>query len=89
VTDTAATRKAYNEFMMGPAREAPPISKTRSGAPRTSIQSVERDPDFALAHATLSFVSMNIHFQFDPQRTWLQQADNHCRRALALRPDTT
>jgi tetratricopeptide (TPR) repeat protein len=29
---------------------------------------------------------MNMHFQFDPQRTWLQQAEDHCRRALALDP---
>ena len=34
----------------------------------------------------LSFVSMNMHFEFDPQRTWLQQAEEHCRRALALDP---
>jgi Tfp pilus assembly protein PilF len=49
-------------------------------------RAVERDPDFALAHATLSLVSMDMHFQFDPQRTWLQQAEDHCRRALALDP---
>jgi len=29
---------------------------------------------------------MNIHFEFDPQRTRLQQAEHHCRRALALDP---
>ena len=29
---------------------------------------------------------MNMHFQFDPQRTWLQQAEDHCRLALALDP---
>ena len=25
---------------------------------------------------------MNLHFQFDPQRMWLQQAEDHCRLAL-------
>jgi hypothetical protein len=45
---------------------------------------VERDPNFALAHATLSFVSMNIHFQFDPQRMWLQQA--RCATELGAGP---
>ena len=45
---------------------------------------VERDPSFALAHAALSFVSMNIHIGFDPQRKWLQQAEDHCNRALSL-----
>jgi tetratricopeptide (TPR) repeat protein len=29
---------------------------------------------------------MNINFQFDSQRTWLQQAEDHCRLALALDP---
>ena len=34
----------------------------------------------------LSLVSMDMHFHFDPQRTWLQQAEDHCHRALALDP---
>jgi hypothetical protein len=29
---------------------------------------------------------MNMHFQFDSHRTWLQQAEDHCRLALALDP---
>ena len=29
---------------------------------------------------------MDMHFHFDPQRTWLQQAEDHCRRALSLDP---
>ena len=63
------------------------MSRKRCGAPRSICRSaVERDPEFALAHATLSFVSMNIHFEFDPQRTWLQRAEDHCRLALALDP---
>jgi tetratricopeptide (TPR) repeat protein len=47
---------------------------------------VKRDPEFALAHATLSLVSMNIHFGLDSHRTWLQRAEDHCRQALALDP---
>lgn len=57
----------------------------RSAAEHLS-RAVERDPEFALAHARLSLVSMDMHFHFDPQRTWLQQAEDHCRRALALDP---
>ena len=49
-------------------------------------RAVERDPNFALAHATLSLVSMNVHLQFDPQRSWLQTAEDHCRTALTLDP---
>jgi len=49
-------------------------------------KAVEIDPDFALAHATLSYVSMNLHFEFDPQHVWLKKVEHHCRRALELDP---
>ena len=78
--------EAYNEFMMGLRESSSDQQDTLWSAAEHLSRAVERDQDFALAHATLSFVSMNIHFQFDPQRTWLQQAENHCRRALALDP---
>ena len=42
-------------------------------------RAVARDPAFALAHATLAMVAMDIHFHFDPQRTWLRQAEDHWR----------
>ena len=48
------------------------------------LRAVERDPEFALAHATLALVATNIYFEFDPQRRWLQRAEDHCRLALAL-----
>jgi tetratricopeptide (TPR) repeat protein len=47
-------------------------------------RAVELDPRFALAHATLSLVCMDMHFSFDAQRTWLNAAEEHCRLALAL-----
>jgi serine/threonine-protein kinase len=78
--------EAYNEFMMGLRGSNSDQQDTLWSAAEHLSRAVERDPDFALAHATLSFVSMNMHFQFDPQRTWLQQAEDHCRRALALDP---
>ena len=77
--------EAYNEFMAG-LRESASDRSTRSSATQHLSRAVERDPEFALAHATLSLVSMNMHFQFDAQHTWLQQAEDHCRRALALDP---
>ena len=78
--------EAYNEFMMG-LRESysDQPDRLRSAAQHLS-SAVERDPDFALAHAWLSQVSMQIHFSFDAQRTWLEQAEHHCHRALALDP---
>jgi tetratricopeptide (TPR) repeat protein len=49
-------------------------------------RAIEHDPEFALAHATLSYVSMNMYYSFDPQRTWLERAERHCRQALRLDP---
>ena len=75
---------AYREFMAG-LRDS---SVDREESLRSAIEhfsaAIQRDPDFALAHATLSFVSMHVYFQFDPRHTLLQQAEDHCSRALAL-----
>jgi serine/threonine-protein kinase len=78
--------EAYNEYMMG-LRESSSDQQDvlRSAAGHLSA-AVERDPEFGLAHATLSLVSMNMHFQFDPRHTWLQQAEEHCHKALTLDP---
>jgi serine/threonine protein kinase/Tfp pilus assembly protein PilF len=78
--------EAYSEFMAGLRESSSDEQETLRSAAEHLSGAVERDPEFALAHATLSFVSMNIHFQFDPQRTWLQRAEDHCRLALALDP---
>jgi tetratricopeptide (TPR) repeat protein len=50
-------------------------------------RALEFDPEFALAHAWLSQVSMQIYTIFDSQRIWLERAEVHCRRALALDPE--
>lgn len=78
--------EAYNEFMAGLRESSSDEQEILRSAAEHLSSAVERDPEFALAHAILSFVSMNIHFQFDPQRTWLQRAEDHCRLALALDP---
>jgi tetratricopeptide (TPR) repeat protein len=76
--------EAYDEFMIG-LRESGSGDKDilRSAAAHLT-RAIERDPRFALAHATLSLVCMDMHFSFDVQRTWLNRAEEHCRRALAL-----
>jgi hypothetical protein len=51
------------------------------------INAVTRDPAFALAHATLSFVCATRHFEFDPAGLWLEKAEFHCRRALEVDSD--
>jgi serine/threonine protein kinase len=78
--------EAYNEFMAGLRESSSDRQETLRSALVHLSKAVERDPDFALAHATLSQVSMHLHFQFDPQRALLQLAEDHCRRALALDP---
>jgi DNA-binding winged helix-turn-helix (wHTH) protein/tetratricopeptide (TPR) repeat protein len=54
---------------------------------RELTQAVEHDPEFALAHATLSHVYSGKYFGFDSRRTWLEKAEFHCRRALYLDPE--
>lgn len=78
--------EAYSEFMAGLRESFSDEQETLRSAVRHLSGAVERDPEFALAHATLSLVAMNIHFGFDPQRIWLQRAEDHCRQALALDP---
>ena len=56
------------------------------GAARHLSRAVEIDPDFALAHAWLSQVAMQIHFDFDPRQVWIEKAEQHCQRALTLDP---
>src|SRR3954454_942581 len=78
--------EAYNEFMAGLRESVSGRQDLLRSAAEHLTRAVECDPEFALAHATLSQVSMDIHFHFDPQRSWLQQAEEHCRRALELDP---
>lgn len=78
--------EAYEEFMAGLRESASDDQHVLRSAAHHLTRAVERDPEFALAHAVLSFVSMNIHFQFDSQRTWLQRAEDHCRLSLTLDP---
>lgn len=78
--------EAYNEFIAGLRDSASDSVDTLRAAAEHLSAATERDPEFALAYATLSLVSMNLHFQFDAQHTRLQQADDQCCKALALDP---
>jgi len=79
--------EAFDEFMAGLRESYSDREETLRSADQHLSKAVERDPEFALAHAWLSQVSMQIHFYFDPQRTWLEKAEHHCSRALALDPE--
>jgi len=78
--------EAFDEFVSGLRESYSDRPETlRSAVEHLSI-AVERDPEFALAHATLSYVCMHMDFEFDPQHAWLERAEHHCRVALRLDP---
>jgi tetratricopeptide (TPR) repeat protein len=78
--------EAFNEFMSGLDQSYSDREDALRSAARHLARAVECDPEFALAHATLSYVSMHIHFEFDSERSWMDKAEYHCGRALALDP---
>jgi len=75
---------AYSEFLQGYRQSFSGDLKLLQQAAQHLMNSVARDPDFALAHATLSYVCTACHFEFDPSRSWLEKAEFHCQRALQL-----
>lgn len=78
--------EAYDEFMAGLRESYSDQPETLESAIRHLSMAIERDPEFALAHAWLSYVSMNMHYTFDPRPTRLEKAEHHCRRAIMLDP---
>lgn len=75
---------AYGEFIQGYRDSYTGDRKLLEDAARHMMNAVARDPQFALAHAILSFVSTKLHFEIDPSRSWLDKAEFHCQRALEL-----
>jgi tetratricopeptide (TPR) repeat protein len=78
--------EAFDEFISGLRESYSDRQETLRSAVQHLSRAVELDPEFALAHATLSYVAMHLHFEFDPQHAWVERAERHCRRALALDP---
>jgi serine/threonine protein kinase len=78
--------QAYHEFMAGLGESYADRPETLESAIRHLSAAVARDPEFALAHAWLSYVLTTMHFSHDPRPARLEQAEHHCRRALALAP---
>ena len=78
---------AYAEFMRGYRLSSSGDPALLEEAAQRLSTAVVRDPNFALAHATLSLVCATRHFEFDPARTWLEKAEFHCRRALEVDPN--
>ena len=78
--------EAFDEFMAGLRESYSDRHETLLDAAEHLARAVEHDPEFALAHATLSYVSMHIDWEFDSEHAWLDKAEYHCGRALALDP---
>ncbi|HYM79674.1 MAG TPA: winged helix-turn-helix domain-containing protein [Candidatus Dormibacteraeota bacterium] len=78
---------AYAEFMSGYRLSATGDPSMVEKASHHLTTAVTRDPAFALAHATLSYVCAVRHFESDPSSVWLEKAEFHCRRALEIDPD--
>jgi DNA-binding winged helix-turn-helix (wHTH) protein/tetratricopeptide (TPR) repeat protein len=78
---------AYAEFVRGYGLSASGNPAHLETAAQHLTNAVSRDPNFALAHATLSIACTTRHFEFDPASAWLERAEFHCSRALDIDPD--
>jgi serine/threonine protein kinase/Flp pilus assembly protein TadD len=79
--------EAYSEFMTGLRESYLHSPEGFLSAAEHLSRAVERDPEFALAHAWLSYVSMQMNFSFEAKRSWFEKAEHHCQQALMLDPD--
>ena len=77
--------EAYDDFMVGLRESSSGKQEVLLSAADHLSSAIERDPEFALAHAWLSHVATQLYF-YNGQRSWLDKAEQHCRRALALDP---
>jgi TolB-like protein/Tfp pilus assembly protein PilF len=78
---------AYAEFMRGYRLSSSGDRWLMDEAIQCLTNAIARDPEFSLAHATLSSVCATRHFEVDPANTWLEKAEFHCGRALELDTD--
>lgn len=78
---------AYADFMRGYRLSSSGDPAHLEEATERLGNAIQRDPSFALAHATLSSVCATRHFETDPASTLLEKAEFHCARALELDPD--
>jgi DNA-binding winged helix-turn-helix (wHTH) protein/tetratricopeptide (TPR) repeat protein len=78
---------AYAEFMRGFRLSSSGDPAQIEQASQHLTNAVMRDPNFALAHATLSLACTTRHFEADPVNVWLEKAEFHCQRALDIEPE--
>ena len=78
---------AYAEFMRGFRLGTSGDPTQLEEAIQRLSNAVARDPNFSLAHATLSLACACRHFEMDPVRMWMEKAEFHCQRALEGDPN--
>lgn len=78
---------AYADFLEGLRESYSENLESLNKAIAALERSVKAAPDFALAHATLSYVCTGKYFGFEPRREWIEKAELHCQRAIELDPD--
>jgi tetratricopeptide (TPR) repeat protein len=79
--------EAYAEFMAGLHGSYGYSREDLQNAAQHLSRAVALDPKFALAHAWLSHVAMQIYLAIDAQRSWVERAEYHYQHALELDPD--
>jgi TolB-like protein len=80
----SAKPDAYDAFMRGLANSSGDTSEMRERAIQQLGEAVSEDPEFALAHAVLSYVFAVKYFEYESRPMWLEKAEHHCERALEL-----
>ncbi|HKT51944.1 MAG TPA: winged helix-turn-helix domain-containing protein [Candidatus Angelobacter sp.] len=78
---------AYDELMQALRDSSSDDRTARDRAIDLLSRSVERDPQFALAHAVLSYACAVKYFETDSNPQWLEKAESHCHRAIELDPE--
>jgi DNA-binding winged helix-turn-helix (wHTH) protein/tetratricopeptide (TPR) repeat protein len=78
---------AYDELMQALRDSSSDDRTARDRAIELLSRSVERDPQFALAHAVLSYACAVKYFEVDSNPQWLEKAESHCHRAIELDPE--
>lgn len=78
---------AYDEYLQGLRGSYSDTSEIMENALLHLSQAVERDPDFALAHAALARVLVDKHLIFDWRPSVGEQSEYHAQRALELDPN--
>lgn len=79
--------RAYGVYLQGLDASYGDAPEDLDEAIRCFTAAIERDADFALAHAMLAHASAARYFSYESRYKWLQMAERHCERALQLDPD--